>query len=393
MCRRFLRRTVGADPEEVRHEPATGATVLPARRTLADHAASALQSEVGLRIEANSLRLEPENTAQRLEVQEITGDVIRLDPEIEPPPKIERQFTFHERPPQENPKKNPKRLGINVKRVHRRVPHWILAMGLFVVVMVVSSLMMLPSINARNAPRADSGRMILSVVEEKKIEGLEPLTELLEQQPEALRIFRSYAQAAGIDEITPLLRNGQDLQETLRAHWKPLGFPKSWTPGADSSWDVLDLGDQAYGLLAGNLPDGSRFGAYFTKEDGRLLLDWKATVGFGTAFFTELRNGVGDGREIRGELSSSQYYNATCPETDYQCYSLTSPNRETTIWCYARRGETTEEALGLLFNRGIITGESKSVQKATLSLTRGPEGSMPNQWLIQELLHIDWATP
>ncbi|MEY3897606.1 MAG: hypothetical protein RLZZ214_3127, partial [Verrucomicrobiota bacterium] len=42
---------------------------------------------------------------------------------------------------------------------------------------------------------------------------------------------------------------------------------------------------------------------------------------------------------------------------------------------------------------GEIIGESKSIQKATLRLTRGPDGSIPNQWLIRELLHIDWATP
>lgn len=381
------------DPDQVRHDQVSGATVLPARRTLADQSPSAAHPEVGLRIEANPARLELEDCPQRLEVQEISGDVIRLDPEIEPLPKIERQFTFHERPPQENSKKKLKRLGINVKRIHRNSPRWILVMGLMVMVMVVSSLMMLPAINAPNAPREDSGRVVLSVVDEKKIKGMDNLTALLELQPEALRIFRSYAQAAGIDEITPLLRNGQDLQDVLRARWKPLGLPKSWAPGADSSWDVLDLGDRAFGLLKGDLPDGSQFSAYFTRQEGRLLLDWKPTVGFGTASFTDLSRGVGDGREIRGELSRVQYYNATYPETDYRGYSLTSPDRETTIWCYTRRGEAADAALGALFNRSEIIGESKSNQKATLRLTRGPEGSMPNQWVIQELLHIDWATP
>jgi hypothetical protein len=381
------------DPDQVRHERESGTTMLPARRTLADPSPSASHLEVGLRIEANPARLELEDFQQRLEVQEISGDVIRLDPEIDPPAKIERQFTFHERPPQENPKKKPKRLGINVKRLHRNSPRWILVMGLMVMVMVVSSLMMLPAINAPNAPREDTGRMILSVVEEKKIKGMDNLTALLELQPEALRIFRSYAQAAGLDEITPMVRDGKDLHAPLRAQWKPLGVPKSWTPSEDSSWDLLDLGDRAFGLLEGNLPDGSQFSAYFTLQEGRLLLDWKPTVGFGTASFTDLSRGVGDGREIRGELSRAQYYNAAYPEADYRGYSLTSPDRETTIWCYTRRGEAADAALGALFNRSEIIGESKSIQKATLRLTRGPEGSMPNQWVIQELLHIDWATP
>ena len=381
------------DPELVPREPVSAATVLPARRTLCDPSPSATHAAGGLRIEAHPVRVESADTLRRIEVQEITGDVIRLDPEIEAPPKIERQFTFHEKPVSEKQqKKNAKKLGTNVKRIHPRGPRWILAMGVTVTVTVVSSLMMLPAINAPNAPRADAGKMVLNVVEEPKIEGMESLNVLLEQQPEALQIFRSYAQASGIDEITPMVRSGKPLRETLRAHWKPLGLPKSWIPAADSTWDVMSLGGRPFGQLTGDFPDRSKFTAYFTNEDGGLLLDWKATVGFGTASFEQLGTGSGDASEIRGELSNAQYYNAAWPEVDYRSYSLTSPDQETTIWCYVRRGESTEDALGSLFNSGIIIGESKSVQKVTVHLARGPEQSLPNQWLVRELLQIDWVT-
>ena len=186
---------------------------------------------------------------------------------------------------------------------------------------------------------------------------------------------------------------GGTLEETLRRHWHPLKLPSSWTPDADSSWNVQELAGRPYGVLEGFLPDHQKFAAYFTWQGGRLLLDWKATVGFGTASFEQLAEGKGDAAEIRGEISAAEYYSAAWPEADYRSYRLTSPDRETSIWCYVRRGEAAEGAIAPLFNQGEIIGESNSSRKITLRLVRGSPESLPNQWLIGEMLHLDWATP
>lgn len=215
---------------------------------------------------------------------------------------------------------------------------------------------------------------------------------LLEKQPEALQIFRSYAQAVHHDEVVPLVVDGRSLLDALKNKWSPLGVPKDWAPDADSSWGVMEAGGKAYGLLEGVLPDQSPFRAYFTHEGGRLLLDWKATTAFGTTSFRQLSKGTGDAGEIRGILSSDEFYSAVFPEADYQSYRLTMPNEEFTIWCYAQRGSLAYSALAPLFTSGELSGERQTDRKVTLSLVRGPEETLPNQWIIRELLHIDWGT-
>ena len=122
------------------------------------------------------------------------------------------------------------------------------------------------------------------------------------------------------------------------------------------------------------------------------MLDWKATTVFGTASLSQLSEGAGDGSEIRGSLSKADFYNATWPEEDYQSYRLTTPNEEASVWCYSRRGETAKHSISSLFNSGEITGEAQTIRKATLSLARGPAEALPNQWLIEEMLHVDWGT-
>jgi hypothetical protein len=145
--------------------------------------------------------------------------------------------------------------------------------------------------------------------------------------------------------------------------------------------------------LEGDLPDHRKFAAYFTWQGGRLLMDWKATVAFGTATFEQLAEGKGDASEIRGEIAASDYYSAFWPEAEYRSYRLTSPDQESSIWCYVRRGDAAEGVVAPLFNRGVIIGESQSSRKITLRLVRGSPESLPNQWLIGEMLHVDWATP
>lgn len=375
------------DPEERASELASGQTVLPARRV---SSVPADTKEVGLHISPTLSRSEPADPSQELEVLEIKSEVVRLDIAEEAPPKVERHFTFHEKPAQEKPKS----LGINIKRIGGQLrSRWMLGMAVTVTVLVISSLMILPAINAPNAPRQNSGQRLLSVVNEKKIKGAEALTRLLSQQPEALQLYRSYVQAASVDEVIPLVKDGRNLMEALRNSWKPSEFPKSWIPAADSSWSVLEIEETPCAIMEGDLPDKSRFKAYFSTQGGHLLLDWKATVGYGTASFTELEEGAGDGSEIRGVLSKAEFYSTTWPETDYQSYRLIAPDRQAMIWCYSRRGESTEAILAPLFDRGAIIGEAQSTRIITLRLAHGPQDSRPNQWLIAEMLHIDWLSP
>lgn len=381
------------DPREKSQETLPAPVVLPARRTVGNPSTRKVAQEIGLRIDSNLTRSDSLDGGRRIEVQEIGSAVVRLDQTEPAPTKVERLFTFHERPVQENSGKNRNGEGRDWGAVRRHPVLWILGMGVAVTVLVVATLLLLPLINSTNAPKKNPGVWALRAEEEEKVEGMEALNRLLTQQPEALQIYHAYVQASLVEDVVSLVKDGKMLEETLHRNWHPLKLPSSWAPDPESSWNIQELAGRPYGVLEGYLPENERFSAYFTWQGGRLLMDWKATVAFGTATFGQLAEGKGDATEIRGEISVSDYYSAFWPEAEYRSYRLTSPDQESSIWCYVRRGEAAEGGIAPLFNQGEILGEFQSSRKITLRLGRGSSESLPNQWLVGEMLHIDWATP
>ena len=369
-------------------------TVLPPRRTLVGRASAVAVTllegaQTGLRIEPHLVREEFTGTPPRLEVQQLNGPVIRLE-QIAAPPRVPRQVIFHERPAQDSHREDLPEVSLQWGLSRRGPSRWILGAGVAVAAIVVLVMTLLPAINAPNAPRA--GPAAQPFVEER-VEGIEEMNLLLGKESEAVRIFHSYATAVHVDETISLLRDGQILRKTLETHWQAREISRSWEPAGISSWTVPVLAGHPRGLLEGTFPDQSKFAAYFTIENNRLLLDWKATSGFGTATFGQLQNNLGDPSEIRGEISSAEYYSEIFPEADYRSYSLSSPDGEIVIWCYARRGEGADQVIAPILHKSDISSEFQRSQKATLRLARGPAGALPNQWLIGEILQLDWVTP
>ena len=384
------------DAEGVIPDATAGAAhVLPPRRSVVDRSLTAAGAAVengltGLRIDSNLTRGQSADFPQRLEVQEISGTIVRLDPQASAPPKVPRQITFHERPAGAAGGKKPADESLQWGIARRRPTHWILGAGAAVAIIVVLGMMVLPAINAPNAARAVPNAKPFV---EEKIEGIEAMNLLLSKQAEAQRIFRAYATARGVDELIPLVRDGHSLKALLQANWHPLEISKSWEPAADTRWKVSEFDGRPCGRLQGSFPDHSKFSAYFINDGNALRLDWKATSGFGTASFGQLEKNQGDPSEVRGEISSAEYYNAIFPEAAYQSYRLISPDREIVIWCYARRDEAADQVTAPLFHQHAGRGAFQSPRKVTLRLAPAPPGALPNQWLIGELLHLDWLTP
>ncbi len=372
-------------------------SILPPRRIASEKsAATAEPAESGLRIDSHVVRMETTEVApQRLEVQEIRADVVRLEQEVPSPPRMVSQFTFHER--QVAPKEaiatrgEGREWGAITGRP--KALRWVFGMGVAITLMLVTSLMVLPKINAKNAPRKEVPNEVMEVPLSGKDAEIVRLTDiLLPLQPEAMRLFASYARATGPDEVKPFLRKGQAASEDLAKNWRTLASPKGWEPSNSSEWSVRPLDGTVYARLDGTMPDMSAFAAYYVLEDNRLLLDWKATAAFGTASFASLIQGSGDGREIRGEIRQAQFYNTVWPESDYLSFTLVSPNGEDTVWCYARRDSAAAAQIAPLFLKGPILREVEDSQKVTVRLARGPENAAPNQWLIAEMLHTDWLS-
>ena len=365
----------------------TAASLLPPRRVIADRPPeNPAEPEVGLRIEADVTRLETPDSAQQIEIQELGSEVVRLDQMMPAPSKVERQIKFQQRPASDPARK---RIGHHWGIGQQHSVRWIIGSGLGIAGIVTASLFLLPIINAPNLARAGPRQEVLI---EDEIDGAEAMNLMLTKQTEASQIFHAFATASQVDEILFIVRDGAALEPVIRSRWQPIPVPKQWSPSNTSVWGVRPIHDRPCGVLQGNFPDGSEFTAYFTNDGNRLLLDWKATTGFGTATYTQLKQGEGEATEIRGEIYSADYYSAVWPEADYQSYRLNSPDRQSTVWCYARRGDAADAKLGPIFRKGEIIGEAEASRKVTLRLERGPADALPNQWLIGELLHVEWVS-
>lgn len=383
---------VWGDPEGVRQGLHGSITILPPKRSKGENQASPASTETeGLRIEARPQRRQTDETEQKLEVQEIDGTVVRLDPEIPAAPRIPRQVAFHEKPPEVEV--DPIRRGESREWGYSRMQsvRWIVGTGVGIASLVILAMMLLPLINKSNAARQGNYGLVLDPNEDVK--GAEALNAMLSRQSEAEQVFRKFASASIVNDVLPVVRDRGTVEPLIRRDFRPSLVSKDWLPPDETTWSVFDLEGKAYGVLEGRLPDYSKFSAYLMLSEDQLHLDWKATTGYGTANFEELEKGQGNPAEIRAMISPSGYYTAAFPEADFRSYQCVSPDGVTAIWCYTRRGDAADVAIGKLFASGEIIQSSEAPRKVALRLERGPEDSLPNQWLIAGMLHKDWIIP
>lgn len=381
---------VWGDAETLSPHFPTTATVLPPKRTQAEGQmrSSSARLEEGLRIESSSRPSHPEmnEEAPRLEVTEIDGSVMRLQPDEPAAPKVPRQFTFHERPVRE---KSPdhgegRDWGIASKQSLR----WLLGSGLAVAGVVVICMALLPSVNKSNA---NTTRDKVAAAPTDEI--VTTLDLLLPMQAEAEQLFRVYARSSVADDFLPYLRDRQDVESLVRAAPIEPKVGKDWVPDTRTEWRVIDGKDIGYGILEGKLPDFTPFRAYAVLTDGHLFLDWKATSAYSTASFKDLEKQQGDPGEIRGFIVPAKFFTHVFPEQDYLSYQLLSPDRETAIWVYARRDSPAGAGISELFKTGDILQSAPEEVAVTLRLARPQAANQPNQWLVAEFLHGDWILP
>jgi hypothetical protein len=368
-----------------------GATVLPPKRSRSEES-DRQSADDGLRIESNIRRVRPDDEGGGLQIQEIDGSVVRLDPDaMETPERVPRQVSFHERPAAagiDPAVRNESTWGVGKNQSLR----WIVGTSLGVATVIVIALVLLPSINKSNAARPDQG-IGLVIDPKENVREFDALNAMVARQPEAEKLFGSYANAMIAGDVLPLVHAAKDVEPLIRASHRLLDVPRGWRPTAGLSWVTAGEGLKLYGILEGSMPDFSRFRAYMVVSGDALLIDWKATTAYSTATFDELLAGTGNPSEIRALIAPNGYYSAAFPETEYRSFQLASSDGGEAVWCYTRRGDPADGQIAAIFREGDILEVSSEPTRVTLRLERGPEGAAPNQWLIAEMLHKDWLMP
>jgi len=375
-------------------EPATQnpAPALPPKRLRPEYPApSAATGGEGLRISYDMAPRDNGGPLAPLEIQEIRGEVVRLEPEEPAVSRMPRHVAFHERPAHAPDPAAASGEATDWGRAKRQPVIWILGIGMAVAATVVGAMVMLPFVNKSNAarpPLPGQSEWVLEAVTEA-----DAISEMLSRKAEAERVFQDFISAPSPEAIPPLIRDPEKIDGLIREMRHPAGAFANRPPPKTRNWIVRETPLIRYGILTGILPDHSNFEAYFTLAQGRLVMDWKASTAYGTAGFAELAQKQGNPAEIRTMILPSDFYTLAFPEGAYQNYQMVSPDQRESIWAYSRRGTDVHEALKLLLNSGeIITDETEPV-KVTVRLEPGPANSLPGQWQIVELLHKDWIAP
>lgn len=355
--------------------------VLPPKRVKPDTA----DGDGGLRIGTRTSSHSAAETFAKLEVQEFHGDVVRLEPEETDAARMPRHVVFHEKPT------NHDALALAGEArdwgSSKRQPiFWILGTGVVVTSVVVGAILALPLIN--KPTRSNESEWLVEPVANG-----EAMADMLSHKGEAWRAFREFLTAPSIEAMLPLTRNSAEVSDLIKAKRRMPKLPPDAPPLKIDSWTACENQSLTYAILTITLPDYSKFEAYFTVIDGRLVMDWKASTGYGTADFAELLMNQGNPAEIRGWIEESEFYTGAFSENSHQAYQLASPDRQQVIWAYARRGSGIHQSLRTLIKGGYILEGGKEAQKVTVRLDPGPGGSLPGQWAIVELLHKEWIAP
>jgi hypothetical protein len=336
-----------------------------------------------------------ENAKPGLEVAVISGEVVRLDPEIPSVERVPRQFTFHQRSDDGGNSlqtAGETREWGRSQKASRQSILWFTGSGLAVCLVVVGAMMMLPRINRSNAMEPRPGQTEL-VIAEDTTDAARPITRMLARQNEAERLYQTWLTATSKDDISRLVRNPELALARIGAEALPKLAPEQAIPARGARWNALDKGGLVFGMLEGELPDHTAFGAYFVLVDGALRMDWQATTAHGSADFATLARGEGDASEIRGWVKPSDFYTLAFPEAEHRSYQLLSPDQGLSLWVYTRREDPVHQMLSREFEGGDILVGNAEPKKFTLRLEAGPEDALPNQWSIVELLHKDWIAP
>lgn len=395
------------DAEPVSGRDAGKAPILPRKRSVDKKPAmfrevkedSPKGIEIGVRVVEESDRpKKTKTTAHRLEVQELAPKQSVIESSHSPLPKVVPKQVIEkmEVPPEEgaeiwSPRSSDAE---NWGKQHKVSIRWIVITGIVLGAVLITIAILLPRLGWKGEKSTKSYfsnlEMDTTPVLAKVADGLD-LPENAQEQ--AMVLAAVYANAKSVEEVLPLVKDRVRVEPLMRERWKPFAFNSKWVVPDEAQWSVQKIDKREFGYLSGMLPDFNLFQIFFVKEGDKVVIDWEASSAYSETTFADLSKNQGTGGVTRCLLAPGDLYTISFPESAYQCYRGTSPDREIGIWCYVKRDSPEAEKIAALFQQSAIPREVFSEYSVTLKLEKAPADSLPNQWVIAEMLHIDWITP
>lgn len=386
--------------EQAHPARATGGVMLPTKRARIARAAAASPrhdlephdpAAQGLRIDVRRPARNVSTAAEQVPVKEYGGAVVKLEQVLaEAPFQAAKVIPALEMAVPEESRETQGEGQDWGKSRHLPLLRWLMIAGtsvggVIVAAMATQELML--------APKPKPPASHLEVVEESKV--VEILGFELDGPSEATArsLLAAYAKATTPEEVAPLIRDAARLTPRLSQDWQPWHAPADWLPARSAEWQISADGGKPHGRLSGRRPDFTPYRVYFVREGEALRVDWEASEGLSSVAFATLERGVGTGGIIRAYVAAENFYSQAFPESEYHSYKLLAPDRELVIWGYLKLDSPAAPALLKVFESAARDETAPADLPITLRLIPPPKGAQKNQWLIGEMLHIDWVSP
>lgn len=282
---------------------------------------------------------------------------------------------------------------------HNGSARWMLYVALGVICLIALTIFLSQFTSKKSVRKSDQAgvNQIKPVnVKNRPAKELGPLGQLVSRNKQAIQIYGKYAHAEKPEDISKWIYLSDRNLPLAKDVWNPVGAGSGWKPSDKAVWKAYQNGELVFAELQGVHQDFSKFLAVFRYEHTDLKMDWKATTGYGTAGFDELKTGQGDGSEIRGWITRSDFFTQTLSDDRYHSFILSSPDNKTSIWVYTEIGSEVDKDIMAIFATSRITGEYQTEVKVILNLERGEQQILPSQWMARNLIAANWldqATP
>lgn len=225
---------------------------------------------------------------------------------------------------------------------------------------------------------------------------------------EVTRIIQVVNNAEEVQEIEKLVRDSpfRAFSEIDLAKWGSKletnslsGF--QWAPKVVYSPERSGSKERGYLEISGTRENGEKFSAYFVNEDGRVVLDWDATIGWSEMSVPEMiaeaprKNAL-----VRCEVTKKDpSFDLSFGGQEYSGYLLAGENIDRFFFAYidlsTERGRTMDRDLRLSLNYGSLVTDTPpfSNRKSTLRVRFNSEIGSNGRYEIVEYLNDGWVTP
>ncbi|MGC6582335.1 MAG: hypothetical protein ACON4K_08435 [Akkermansiaceae bacterium] len=222
---------------------------------------------------------------------------------------------------------------------------------------------------------------------------------------EAREILRKINEATNPSEITQFLRPSS-FREKNPVDLDTWGPPVIVNGSVNSPWTLPtvvaegDSEENARGVLALNLKreDQEKVSAFFVFEEGKLLLDWDATTGWGEVSWSELRSTKPrEAKILRARVVKKASYDALLGEVIQSGYLLSNDDGSQFIFAFipldSDENRANDKALKDLLNYGQLSTVLKGNLRVTVRVRFGNEKGRGGRFEIVDYLHEGWVKP